>query len=246
MLDDDLVGSGLSTVVARDAKGQNTYGDNLRKWNNRSAQSNSDRNMITALKEIDRMAEHMSLPGQIAYTSKVRSLVGATGLTKWLALQEYYAKVEKHKALRGRTSESIIAACVYIGEHQSKTTTLRAVQSGCRMEGHPRTLKGCDCELAEPRAMSLLCAEIAGQTSATKKDIGSSMKYITKVLDIKAEMAQNNIKATDYMVPHALRESSDHVSDQTRFCSHLDLPESVTAAARFIAEKSTEMRLVAG
>jgi len=101
--------SGLSTMVARDPKGNNTFGDNLRKWNNRGAQSSSDRNLINAFRDIDRMAEHMSLPPKIANSSK-----------------EYYAKVEKHKSLRGRSTEAIVAACVYIG---------------CRMEGVPRTLK---------------------------------------------------------------------------------------------------------
>lgn len=51
------------------------------------------------------------------------------------------------------------------------------------MEGHPRTLK-----------------EIASQTAAVKKDIGSSAKYITKVLGIQVEMAKSNIKAGDFLV----------------------------------------------
>eukprot|EP00657_Telonema_sp_P-1_P003813 TRINITY_DN18931_c0_g1_i1.p1 TRINITY_DN18931_c0_g1~~TRINITY_DN18931_c0_g1_i1.p1 ORF type:complete len:206 (-),score=64.16 TRINITY_DN18931_c0_g1_i1:107-724(-) len=131
LLDD----SGLSTAVARDPKGNTTLSDNLRKWNNRGAQSNSDRNLVNAFREIDRMAEHMALPAKIANTSK-----------------EYYAKVEKEKTLRGRSTEAIIAACVYIG---------------CRMESVPRTLK-----------------EIAGQSAAPKKEIGTSFTYILSLIHI--------------------------------------------------------------
>eukprot|EP00658_Telonema_sp_P-2_P028243 TRINITY_DN2167_c0_g2_i1.p1 TRINITY_DN2167_c0_g2~~TRINITY_DN2167_c0_g2_i1.p1 ORF type:complete len:360 (+),score=66.25 TRINITY_DN2167_c0_g2_i1:135-1214(+) len=174
--------SGLSTMVARDTGGggDNPMADNLRKWNNRGAQSSQDRNLINAFREIDRISEHMALPGKIATTSK-----------------EYYAKVEKNKTLRGRSSEAIIAACVYIG---------------CRMEAVPRTLK-----------------EIAGQTNATKKEIGTSFTYIKKLLKLNESM--DTIRPENYLA---------------RFCSYLQLPEGIRAAAGFVADKSMEMRLVAG
>jgi len=175
-----LEDSGLSTMIARDPKGKNPLGDDLRKWNNRGAQSSSDRNLINAFRDIDRMAEHMSLPPKIANTSK-----------------EYYSKVEKHKSLRGRSTEAIVAACVYIG---------------CRMEGVPRTLK-----------------EIAALASVPKKEISSAFSYIKKLLKLNEKM--DHIKPDDFL---------------TRFCSHLDLPETVRLAAGFIAEKATAMRLVAG
>eukprot|EP00656_Telonema_subtile_P054626 TRINITY_DN820_c0_g1_i1.p1 TRINITY_DN820_c0_g1~~TRINITY_DN820_c0_g1_i1.p1 ORF type:complete len:348 (+),score=101.75 TRINITY_DN820_c0_g1_i1:94-1137(+) len=175
-----LEDSGLSTTMARDPKGNNSFGDNLRKWNNRGAQSNSDRNLINAFREIDRMAEHMALPGKIGHTAK-----------------QTYKDVEKNKKLRGRSSEAIIAACVYIA---------------CRLEGVPRTLK-----------------EVAGQCAAPRKEIGSCFNHIKKELKLNDRM--DTIRADDFM---------------TRFCSHLDLPEGVRAAAGWIADKATEMRLVAG
>jgi transcription initiation factor TFIIB len=61
------------------------------------AMSSTDRNLITAFKGIDRLADAMSLPSKIANQAK-----------------DYYKQVETKKSLRGRSGEAIIAATIYI------------------------------------------------------------------------------------------------------------------------------------
>ena len=69
----------------------------LARANKMGAMSSSDRNLIQAYAEIDRMAESMQLPGKISDKAK-----------------EYYKQVEQKKSLRGRSGAAIIAACMYI------------------------------------------------------------------------------------------------------------------------------------
>jgi len=86
----------LSTTIARDPT-KGAKDNQLSKWNKMGAMSSTDRNLITAFKEIDRMAEGMALPQKIADRAK-----------------EVYREVEMKQSLRGRSGEAIIAGTLYI------------------------------------------------------------------------------------------------------------------------------------
>jgi len=91
-----LQDGGLSTSIARDPT-KSAGANQISKWNKMGAVSSTDRNLITAFKEIDRMADGMQLPQKMADRAK-----------------EIYKQVETNKSLRGRSGEAIIAATVYI------------------------------------------------------------------------------------------------------------------------------------
>jgi len=92
----NLQDKGLSTSIAVDAS-KGRAGGHLSKANNMGAMSNTDRNLITAFREIDRMKDTMQLPQSVAEIAK-----------------DLYKDVEKQKSLRGRSGEAIMAACLYI------------------------------------------------------------------------------------------------------------------------------------
>ena len=86
----------LSTTIAVDAS-KGRAGGYLSKANNMGAMSNTDRNLITAFREIERMKDTMQLTQAVADNAK-----------------DLYRDVEKQKSLRGRSGEAIMAACLYI------------------------------------------------------------------------------------------------------------------------------------
>lgn len=100
-----LESSEMSTVIGK-AEGSAA----LQRSQIRGSITGSQRSLIQAFKMIDVMADKMELPSKYRTTA-----------------QEFYKQLEENKAIRGRNTEALIAACLYIA---------------CRMEGVPRTMKG--------------------------------------------------------------------------------------------------------
>eukprot|EP01018_Ginkgo_biloba_P003353 Gb_02337 [translate_table: standard] len=101
-----LTDKGLTTMISK-GNGKGSDMAVLGRWQNRG--SNSDRNLLAAFGSIATMADRLGLVGTI----KDRA-------------NEVYKKVEDLKSVRGRSQDSMIAACLYIA---------------CRQEDKPRTFK---------------------------------------------------------------------------------------------------------
>lgn len=100
----------LTTLINK-GNASNTDVSLLGRWQNRG--TNSDRNLLTAFATIATMADRLGLVSTI----KDRA-------------SEIYKKVEDIKSIRGRSQDSMIAACLYIA---------------CRQEDKPRTFKEICC-----------------------------------------------------------------------------------------------------
>jgi len=101
-----LKDAGLSTIIGA---GPGGAAASLSRWQNRGALNSGDRSRLNAFKEINRMAERMTLP-----------------LTIRDRANELYKQVDEQKSMRGRTSDGMTAASLYIA---------------CRLEKVPRTFK---------------------------------------------------------------------------------------------------------
>ncbi|CAG8823059.1 12661_t:CDS:1 [Gigaspora margarita] len=103
-----LDGSQLDTIISRRDGGSGTARD-LNKVHGRANAIKGEKNLVQAYKEIAAMAD-------------------AIGLTRLIAdiAKQLYKRVEEEKLLRGKSTESIIAACIFIA---------------CRQENVPRTFK---------------------------------------------------------------------------------------------------------
>ncbi|MBN1786690.1 MAG: transcription initiation factor IIB [Candidatus Methanofastidiosa archaeon] len=109
---------GLSTIIDwrnKDVHGRDISPTNraqiyrLRKWQRRIRVSDAaERNLAFAMAELDRISSHLSLPRSIREQAAVT-----------------YRKAVEENLIRGRSIESVTAACLY---------------GACRMRGVPRTL----------------------------------------------------------------------------------------------------------
>ncbi|WBW73253.1 transcription factor TFIIB [Schizosaccharomyces osmophilus] len=110
-----LNGSQLDTAISS-ADGT---GAMLAKAQGRSVQVRGEKNLLTAYKEIGAMCDAISLPKVIADTAK-----------------QLYKRVDDHKALKGKSSQSIIAACIYIACRQGKVP--RTFMEICTLTNVPK------------------------------------------------------------------------------------------------------------
>jgi len=107
-----LEDSGLSTVVSK-GSASSTDAANLSKWQNRGSMDGSARNLWSAFREIERMADKMRLQRTIVEQA-----------------QEYYKKIEEQKSLRGRGMEAVIAASLYIAcRKEGVPRTLKEIEA---------------------------------------------------------------------------------------------------------------------
>ncbi|PVV05175.1 hypothetical protein BB560_000309 [Smittium megazygosporum] len=104
-----LDGAQLDTLIARGGDGGSGLARDLNKIHNKNAAQKHERNLIMAYKEIVGMCDAIDLPKSIGDVAK-----------------QLYKEVEDKKLLRGKSNESIIAACIFIA---------------CRQENVPRTFK---------------------------------------------------------------------------------------------------------
>ncbi|CAG8576930.1 4772_t:CDS:1 [Diversispora eburnea] len=103
-----LDGSQLDTVISRRDGGSGTARD-LNKVHGRANAVKGEKNLLNAYQEITAMSDSIGLTRLIADIAK-----------------QLYKRVEEEKLLRGKSTESIIAACIFIA---------------CRQENVPRTFK---------------------------------------------------------------------------------------------------------
>ncbi|CAG8462533.1 3944_t:CDS:1 [Diversispora eburnea] len=103
-----LDGSQLDTVISRRDGGSGTARD-LNKIHGKANAVKGEKNLIQAYQQITAMSDSIGLTRLIADIAK-----------------QLYKRVEEEKLLRGKSTESIIAACIFIA---------------CRQENVPRTFK---------------------------------------------------------------------------------------------------------
>ncbi|PVU87658.1 hypothetical protein BB559_004445 [Furculomyces boomerangus] len=104
-----LDGAQLDTLIARGGDGGSGFARDLNKIHSKNTAQKHERNLILAYKDILSMCDAIDLPKSIGDVAK-----------------QLYKEVEDKKLLRGKSNESIIAACIFIA---------------CRQENVPRTFK---------------------------------------------------------------------------------------------------------
>lgn len=100
--------AGLSTMITR-GEGGGSSANNLSRIQNKVSLNAADRTLTSSFKEIARMAERISLPQSIIDRAS-----------------ELFKHIDDIKTLRGRSTDGVIAASLYIA---------------CRLESVPRTFK---------------------------------------------------------------------------------------------------------
>ncbi|BFZ20288.1 hypothetical protein BsWGS_23327 [Bradybaena similaris] len=103
-------GGDMSTMIATGTASESMkdeFGKPL--YKNRRAVSSSDRALITAYREIAQMADRLNLPKMLVDRAST-----------------LFKQVNDSKALKGRSNDAIVSACMYIA---------------CRQDGVPRTFK---------------------------------------------------------------------------------------------------------
>ncbi|CAG5119626.1 unnamed protein product [Candidula unifasciata] len=97
-----MIATGTASEAMKDEFGKALY-------KNRRAVSSSDRALITAYREIAQMADRLNLPKMLVDRAST-----------------LFKQVHDSKALKGRSNDAIVSACMYIA---------------CRQDGVPRTFK---------------------------------------------------------------------------------------------------------
>jgi transcription initiation factor TFIIB len=133
----------LTTIITK-GNASNTDVALLGRWQNRG--SNSDRNLLTAFATIATMADRLGLVSTI----KDRA-------------SEIYKKVEDIKSIRGRSQDSMVAACLYIA---------------CRQEDKPRTFKEI-CSVATGASKQEIGRATKFIVKQLEEDMGISMEMGT-------------------------------------------------------------------
>eukprot|EP00850_Spirogloea_muscicola_P007233 SM000036S13277 [mRNA] locus=s36:376827:379170:+ [translate_table: standard] len=229
-----LTDGGLSTVISRPAGAAggphgSADGGGLRSWAARGP--DPDRALITAFKSIAAMADSAGayaccLSGASAAAlepSRIdRAEAAVTPLLKQDRANELFKKVGDLRAIRGRSQDSILAACLYIA---------------CRQEDKPRTFKEI-CSVANAATKK----DIGRATTYIVKQLEEEMGL---------QMRMGTINAGDYlrrfcshlsMDNNAIRATSEVV---TRAGAKLDLrksPISIAAAAIYIVKQLSDKR----
>lgn len=201
-----LNGSQLDTVIsARD--GYSGRAKELSRTQNKNSTSKSERNLIAAYKEIGAMSEAIGLPKVVSDIAK-----------------QLYKKIEDSKSLKGKTIQSIIAACIFIA---------------CRKANVPRTFK-------EICALTKVPKNEIGRVYKTIEKL--------LINDAQATAAASGQNGTNPDAPHAPQAqpqytptSSTSPSDlMVRFCNRLKLPVSVQAICVELADRMADAGTLAG
>jgi transcription initiation factor TFIIB len=197
-----LNGSQLDTVIsARD--GYSGRAKELSRAQTKSAATKSERNLITAYKEIGAMSEAIGLPKVVSDIAK-----------------QLYKKVEDSKQLKGKTIQSIIAACIFIA---------------CRKANVPRTFK-------EICALTKVPKNEIGRVYKTIEKL--------LVADAQATAAANGIDMPSInpaAAPQYTPTASTNAADlMIRFCNRLHLPANVQATCVELARRMADQGTLAG
>lgn len=202
-----LNGSQLDTVIsARD--GYSGRAKELSRAQSKNATTKSERNLIAAYKEIGAMSEAIGLPKVVSDIAK-----------------QLYKKIEDSKQLKGKTIQSIIAACIFIA---------------CRKANVPRTFKEI-CALTKVpkneigRVYKTIEKLLVADAQATAAASGGELSSVTT--------AAPRIPSELQYTPTASTNASDLM---IRFCNRLQLPASVQATCVELAKRMADAGTLAG
>lgn len=202
-----LNGSQLDTVIsARD--GYSGRAKELSRAQSKNASTKSERNLIAAYKEIGAMSEAIGLPKVVSDIAK-----------------QLYKKIEDSKQLKGKTIQSIIAACIFIA---------------CRKANVPRTFKEI-CALTKVpkneigRVYKTIEKLLVADAQATATANGMDLPNVNPVA------APRN--PGDVYTPTASTNASDLM---IRFCNRLQLSASIQATCVELARRMAEAGTLAG
>lgn len=203
-----LNGSQLDTVIsARD--GYSGRAKELSRAQNKNATSKSERNLIAAYKEIGAMSDAIGLPKVVSDIAK-----------------QLYKKIEDSKQLKGKSIQSIIAACIFIA---------------CRKALVPRTFK-------EICALTKVPKNEIGRVYKTIEKLLVSDAHATAIAN-GGEIPTNNPAAAPrnpselQYTPTASTNASDLM---IRFCNRLQLSASIQATCVELAKRMADAGTLAG
>src|SRR5271155_2793168 len=208
-----LNGSQLDTVIsARD--GYSGRAKELSRAQSKNASTKSERNLIAAYKEIGAMSEAIGLPKVVSDIAK-----------------QLYKKIEDSKQLKGKTIQSIIAACIFIA---------------CRKANVPRTFK-------EICALTKVPKNEIGRVYKTIEKLLVADSQVTVAAANGGgvgEMPNSSNMSAASRNPSELQytpTSSTNASDlMIRFCNRLQLPASVQATCVELARRMADAGTLAG
>jgi len=202
-----LNGSQLDTVIsARD--GYSGRAKELTRAQNKNSTSKSERNLIAAYKEIGAMAEAIGLPKNVSDIAK-----------------QLYKKIEDSKQLKGKTIQSIIAACIFIA---------------CRKANVPRTFKEI-CALTKVpkneigRVYKTIEKLLVADSQASAAAHGGDM--------VNAQTAVPRNPSDLQYTPTASTSASDLM---IRFCNRLQLSPAIQATCVELANRMSDAGTLAG
>ncbi|CAL1536558.1 unnamed protein product [Lymnaea stagnalis] len=193
-------GSDMSTMIAT-----GTASDNLRDefgkpmYRNRRTVSmnSSDRALLTAFREIGQMADRLNLPKMLV--DRANTL---------------FKQVHEGKALKGRSNDAIVSACMYIA---------------CRQEGVPRTLK-------EICAVSKISKKEIGRVfKLILKNLETNVDLITTG-DFMSRFCSN------LSLPSSVQKAATHIARKAVEMDLVPgrSPISVAAAAIYMASQASD------
>jgi len=204
-----LNGSQLDTVIsARD--GYSGRAKDLSRAQTKSASSKADQNLVTAYKEIGAMSEAIGLPKVVSDIAK-----------------QFYKKVKDSKQLKGKTIQSIIAACIFIACRQANVP--RTFKEICALTKVPKNEIGRVYKIIE----KLLVADAQATAAADGIDLPTSTNPAA---------ARRNPSELQY-TPTGSTNAADLM---IRFCNRLQLGASVQATCVDLARRMAELGTLAG
>ena len=205
-----LNGSQLDTVIsARD--GYSGRAKELSRAQSKNATTKSDRNLIAAYKEIGAMSEAIGLPKVVSDIAK-----------------QLYKKIEDSKQLKGKTIQSIIAACIFIACR--KANVPRTFKEICALTKVPKNEIGRVYKTIE----KLLVADAAASAAAAGVELPP-----TGASPVGTPRNPSDLQYT----PTASTSASDLM---IRFCNRLQLPASIQATCVELAKRMADAGTLAG
>jgi transcription initiation factor TFIIB len=181
----------------------------LTRAQNKNSTSKSERNLIAAYKEIGAMAEAIGLPKNVSDIAK-----------------QLYKKIEDSKQLKGKTIQSIIAACIFIACR--KANVPRTFKEICALTKVPKNEIGRVYKTIE----KLLVADSQASAAATQGDTTNAQSVVHRP-------AGDNLQYT----PTASTSAS---ALMIRFCNRLQLSPAIQATCVELANRMADASTLAG
>lgn len=188
-----------STVIGSHDGGSGASKDLNRIHSRATTKGALEKNLVKAFREITVMSERIGLPKMIADRAK--------GI---------YKKVEDEKLCKGKTTEGIIAACIYIA---------------CRQERVPRTFR-------EISSLTLVPKKDIGRCYKALAPL-----FMPGDLGLSPDMASAAAPGSAQTAGMAAVSVQDFMA---RFCSHLNLNMDIQKASVLLCQRVSTLTCVAG